>query len=92
MHRCLPFLILILCVPVPAGVVTAQENAADEQQVTAADGETTDDAEAEDAEPAIDPELDAELDSENYSDAEEKDFIPTEDIPTDQAIPFPTDI
>ena len=91
MHRCLLFLILILGVPVPA-VVTAQETAADEPQVTAEEGKTADDEESEDADPAIDPELDAELDSENYADAEEKDFIPTEDIPADQAIPFPTDI
>ena len=35
---------------------------------------------------------DAALDDENYLDAEEEDFVPSEDIPTDQAIPFPTDI
>ena len=35
---------------------------------------------------------DLDLDEENYRDAEEEDFVPTEDIPADQAIPFPTDI
>lgn len=33
-----------------------------------------------------------ELDERNYADAEEEDFVPSEDIPTDQAIAFPTDI
>jgi len=35
---------------------------------------------------------DSDLDEGSYADAEEEDFVPTEDIPTDQAIPFPTDI
>jgi hypothetical protein len=35
---------------------------------------------------------DLDLDEESYLDAEEEDFVPTEDIPADQAIPFPTDI
>lgn len=34
----------------------------------------------------------SELEEESYADADEEDFVPTEDIPTDQAIPFPTDI
>ena len=45
---------------------------------------------AEDA--AADEEDDLDLDEESYRDAEEEDFVPTEDIPADQAIPFPTDI
>lgn len=28
----------------------------------------------------------------NYADSEEDDFRPSEDIPADQSIPFPTDI
>jgi len=40
-------------------------------------------------EPADD---EADLDDGSYADAEEKDFVPSEDIPADQAIPFPTDI
>ena len=35
---------------------------------------------------------DLEVPEGNYADAEEEDFVPSEDIPTDQAIPFPTDI
>jgi len=41
----------------------------------------------------IDEEIDdSDLDETSYADTEEEDFVPTEDIPTDQAIPFPTDI
>lgn len=52
-----------------------------------------DDAAEDDAEPEID--LDdpafAGLDEQNYEEPDD-DFIPTEEIPADQAIPFPTDI
>jgi hypothetical protein len=48
---------------------------------------------AETAEEAADEQAeDLDLDEESYRDAEEEDFVPTEDIPADQAIPFPTDI
>lgn len=33
-----------------------------------------------------------ELEDESYLDAEEEDFTPSEELPTDQSIPFPTDI
>ena len=61
--------------------------------VSAQESESTDDAEAPPGETqdAADQD-DSDLDEENYRDAEEEDFVPTEDIPTDQAIPFPTDI
>lgn len=45
---------------------------------------------AEEASEEQDEDLD--LEDESYQDAEEEDFVPTEDIPADQAIPFPTDI
>ena len=45
---------------------------------------------AEEASEEQDEDLD--LEDESYADAEEEDFVPTEDIPADQAIPFPTDI
>ncbi len=56
-----------------------------------------DEAEAPDAEQTSEETTDAQeddsdLDEESYLDAEEEDFVPTEDIPADQAIPFPTDI
>ena len=47
--------------------------------------ETADEASAEQDE-------DLDLEDESYRDTEEEDFVPTEDIPADQAIPFPTDI
>ena len=63
----------------------AQDNARQDQDETGESqesAETAPDAEADDLD----------LDEENYLDAEEEDFVPTEDIPADQAIPFPTDI
>ncbi len=35
---------------------------------------------------------DADLDEGSYVDEEDDDFVPSEDIPTDQSIAFPTDI
>ena len=32
------------------------------------------------------------ISDENYSDTEDDDFRPSEEIPADQSIPFPTDI
>ena len=32
------------------------------------------------------------VDDEYYQDADDKDFRPSEDIPADQSIPYPTDI
>ena len=45
----------------------------------------------ETVESSTDDEL-VELDERSYADTEEEDFVPSEDIPTDQAIAFPTDI
>lgn len=45
---------------------------------------------AETAEPEEDPLAD--LDEQGYGDEDEDDFVPTEEIPYDQDIPFPTDI
>ncbi len=65
--------------------------------VWAQDSAPAEEAEAQDAKEAADEPSDAQeddldLDEESYADAEEEDFVPTEDIPADQAIPFPTDI
>jgi hypothetical protein len=52
-------------------------------------------ADADEPEPAqteASEEEDAELDEGSYVDAEDDDFRPSEDIPADQSIPFPTDI
>ena len=63
----------------------------------AQDSAPADEADAPDAEEVSEEATDAreddsDLDEESYLDAEEEDFVPTEDIPADQAIPFPTDI
>lgn len=53
----------------------------------------TEDAVAE-PEPATEPEAVEEpvVDDVFYQDLDDKDFRPSEDIPADQSIPFPTDI
>jgi hypothetical protein len=48
--------------------------------------------ETEAAQPEAAEEDAADLDNESYADAEDDDFRPSEDIPADQSIPFPTDI
>lgn len=56
---------------------------ADEETARAAPEETAEPSSGEDT---------IELDERSYADTEEEDFVPSEDIPTDQAIAFPTDI
>ena len=46
----------------------------------------------EEPEEATPDEEEAVVDDEFYQDADDEDFIPSEDIPADQSIPFPTDI
>jgi len=60
---------------------------ADETENTQVEANEVEDAEDEDAED-ID---DSDLDEQTYSDADD-DFRPSEDIPADQSIAFPTDI
>ena len=55
-----------------------------------AEQETGEPESAETAEPEEDPLAD--LDEQGYGDEDEDDFVPTEEIPYDQDIPFPTDI
>ncbi len=47
---------------------------------------------AEDATEAVDDTDTAPVDTESYLDIEEDDFTPSEEIPADQSIDFPTDI
>ena len=75
------YLLTILLLLLGAGA-WAQESAPDDE----ADAPET----AEEASTEQDEDLD--LEDESYRDTEEEDFVPTEDIPADQAIPFPTDI
>jgi hypothetical protein len=81
MHR---YLLTILLLLASAGV-WAQDSAPAEEAEALDATETVDEASDE-------QEDDLDLDEESYVDAEEEDFVPTEDIPADQAIPFPTDI
>lgn len=57
---------------------TGTENEATEQSQPAAEEEQSVD--------------DSDLDEQSYADTEDDDFRPSEDIPADQSIPFPTDI
>ena len=69
---------------------TAQEGSA---SVPAAGEE--DDLDLQSEEEEAEEEADEEetvVDDEYYQDADDKDFRPSEDIPADQSIPFPTDI
>ena len=63
----------------------AQDSAPDDEAESSDAPEATEEASGE-------PEEDLDLEDESYADAEEEDFVPSEDIPADQAIPFPTDI
>lgn len=73
---------------------TAQEEAETPTETAAAEDGQAEAAQAEpdaaeDAEEDVD---DALLDDEFYQDADDEDFRPSEDIPADQSITFPTDI
>lgn len=59
---------------------------------TPIDADETEVSEAEDVEPEEEEIDETGLDDENYADIEDDDFRPSEDIPADQSIPFPTDI
>ncbi len=104
MRRLLTHLLLIwLAAALPA---LAQEASPENDPAAPAESEadadatvaeaTEPDADA-DAEEEEEPEIDlddpafADLDEQNYEEPED-DFVPTEEIPADQAIPFPTDI
>jgi len=81
MHRYLLTLLLLFSW---AGA-WAQDSAPEDEAESPESAEAAEEASAEE-------EDDLDLDEESYLDAEEEDFVPTEDIPADQAIPFPTDI
>ena len=74
----------------PAPETAADETAATEEAADAAD--VVDEA-PDAAGDGIDPELfeDTELDEQTYEE-DEDEFIPTEEIPADEPIPFPTNI
>ena len=81
MNRILLMLVLLAA----AGLVSVaqeQDSDADAEQVEAPAGDDADDGNAEEAP----------IDDEYYQDIDDEDFRPSEDIPADQSIPFPTDI
>lgn len=67
------------------------------QQASEPDGTSTDGTEVEagddaaDDDEAIDDFDDSDLDLQTYEE-DDDDFVPTEEIPADEAIPFPSDI
>ncbi len=67
-------------------------NASAQDSTPANDTKATEDVADADAEQQqVDDVDDADLDEQTYED-DEDDFIPTEEIPADQPIPFPTNI
>ena len=87
MHR---FLLLILLVGMFAMNAWSQE-AADVEADEADQSEPETGPEAEVAVEVDEPE-DIVVDDEYYQDVDDQDFRPSEDIPADQSIAFPTDI
>lgn len=79
MHRYVLTLLLL------ATAAWAQDSAPEDEAESQQSRETVEEAPGEE-------EDDLDLDEESYADAEEEDFVPSEEIPADQAIPFPTDI
>lgn len=67
--------------------VLAQDDAGAETDAQAETEEPAEAAEADEDEDTL-----PEIDDQSYLDADEEDFRPSEEIPTDQSISFPTDI
>lgn len=83
-------LCLLLGVSLPLLAQQATDKAP--RQEEAAEGAADDAAAAADA-AAVDDAIDETgLDDQGYRGEDDDDFVPSEDIPTDQSIPFPTDI
>jgi hypothetical protein len=93
MSKYLISLVMLGCLAMPAW--SQEENASAEPDDNTAASETTEaiespaeaEAEAEDDEVADD----ADLDSQTYEE-DDDDFVPTEEIPADEPIPFPSNI
>lgn len=85
-------IMLLLLSTVFVSPVWSQEDDAD----AAAEAEQSEETPEidEPAEPAVDEPIVDEpiVDDEFYQDVDDKDFRPSEDIPADQSIPFPSDI
>ena len=89
MNRPLSFLLLCTFVAVPAW---SQDSEGESELDTTADDTVIEEELASEPEPEPEPEYDETgLDDQGFSN-EDDDFDPTETIPTDQSIEFPTDI
>ena len=75
------FIWILLCM-VFASPVWSQEE----------DADVADEEEQTEATPEIDEADEPIVDDEFYQDVDDQDFRPSEDIPADQSIPFPSDI
>jgi hypothetical protein len=101
--KLLEYLTAILLASLLAGGATAQqedESTAETAETSASENASVDDAVADDAddaddvgEAAADAEdgVDTDLDEQTYEE-DDDDFIPTEEIPADEPIPFPSNI
>lgn len=89
MPKYLITLVLLICLALPAW--TQEEQAAGEVADTVA--EEAEDSTAENEAEADDEEEvdDSDLDEQTYEE-DEDDFVPTEEIPADEPIPFPSNI
>ena len=84
-------LIIIFIFSALPGAATAQEDSESVPEATEQD-QLDPQAEEEEAEEEEAEEEEIVVDDEFYQDADDQDFRPSEDIPADQSIPFPTDI
>ncbi len=82
-------LIIVLVFSALSGPALAQEDSESVAEETAQDEL---DSQPEEEAPEEEPEEEVVVDDEFYQDADDEDFRPSEDIPADQSIPFPTDI
>ena len=86
MRELIRILLITFLVSLTATIGLAQD--ADDADVDAAETES----EAENVSDAEDGEPRTTSDDESYLDIDEEDFRPSEEIPADQSITFPTDI
>lgn len=78
-------LIAVMALASLAAIATAQESNSDAED----EDVTTEQTDADEPAEVID---ESGLDQQGFEASDEDDFVPTEDIPADQSIPFPTDI
>ena len=86
MHVLIRYLAVLVSIALLAGPLHAQESSDAGEEPAASDDEGRT--------PAADDDVaaDAPVDDTSYIDIEEEDFRPSEEIPADQSIAFPTDI